>query len=217
MTIVDKATGEITVSYGEVKQSVAAARESGAKFFEQIVWQIENQAWSVLGYADWDEMREAEYGDIGVVVPRADRPEIVARLRGTGMKQQQIADTVGVSIDTVQRDLNAAPAALRDVTVTNSRGQERPAAYTPRAVPPLPRVEPTLAHNNGAITWRRNYMAEIAKSMRVIVVPPEDVIKNADHALIGELFRAVEDLNNYAERVRALLPTGLTVIKGDVQ
>lgn len=129
MTIINHSTGEVTVSYGEVKQSITIARESGAKFFEQIVWQIENEAWSVLGYADWDEMRDAEYGEIGVVVPRADRPEIVSRLRRVGMKQKDIAETLGVSQPTVAADLNISSDIERPVVVTNSRGQERPTSY----------------------------------------------------------------------------------------
>lgn len=135
MTVVNHETGEITVSYGEVKRSVEMARESGSRFFEQIVWQIENAAWSVLGYADWDEMREAEYGDMGVVVPRADRPEIVSRMRRAGMTQAEIAETVGVDQKTVSRDLNRQmPNEAAPITITNSRGQSRPATYTPRVI-----------------------------------------------------------------------------------
>lgn len=186
MTIVDITTGELRPAYSDVKRSVEAARESGARFFEQIVWQIENRAWEVLDYESWDEMREAEYGDMGVVVPRADRPEIVARLRRTGMTQQKIAEEVGVHEATVSRDLanarsgghaltgataeakvntqmgnengNHRPARAAGTgvgeglnlnseneqaahTITNSRGQERPATYT-KPEPTKPRRTP---------------------------------------------------------------------------
>lgn len=130
MTLVNHETGQIVVSYGEVRASVEKARASGQTFFEQIVWQIENQTWAVLGYADWDEMRDTEYGDIGVVVPRADRPEIVSRLRRTGMTQQDIAETVGVDPATVSRDLANASSDAAPLTIVNSRGQERPTSYS---------------------------------------------------------------------------------------
>jgi len=51
-----------------------------------------------------DEMREAEYGGAAVIVPRADRPELVARLRREGLSQQQIGDTLGVSQQTISND-----------------------------------------------------------------------------------------------------------------
>ncbi|MFT3871575.1 MAG: hypothetical protein QM714_02845 [Nocardioides sp.] len=117
------------VTYGQVRESVALARESGSTFFEAIVWQIENQAWTVLGYADWDEMREAEYKGLGVVCPKADVPEIGARLRRGGLTHQQIADTLGHPETTTRREVNRQ-LADEDVTITNARGQERPATYT---------------------------------------------------------------------------------------
>jgi hypothetical protein len=142
MTLVNTETGELIErpSYSEVRDSIAQAREAGAKFFEQIVWQIERRAWEVLGYHSWDEMRETEYADMGVVVPRADRPEIVTRMRRVGLTQQEIADTVGVSVDTVQRDLNTADAVLDDVTIETARGP-RPATYTKTPAAPAGEAE----------------------------------------------------------------------------
>lgn len=137
MTVVNHQTGEIVASYGEVKRSIELARESGSKFFEQIVWQIENHAWGVLAYADWDEMREAEYGDMGVVVPRADRPEIVSRMRRAGLTQTEIAETVGISQQTVSNDLVNTSFGNEAAPIVNSRGQERPASYAQRLPKPI--------------------------------------------------------------------------------
>jgi len=120
------------ITYGEVRESIAVARSHGEKFFEQIVWQVENQVWTILGYESWDALREAEYADMGVVAPRADRPELVSRLRRQGMSQQQIGDTLGVSRPTVAGDLNAVSDIEQPQTITNARGQERPATYAPR-------------------------------------------------------------------------------------
>lgn len=112
------------------RESVAIARSHGEKFFEQIVWQVENEVWTLLGYASWDEMREGEYGDMGVVAPRADRPELVARLRSRGLTQKQIGNTLGISDRTVRDHLSTGDFPVEDApTVTNSRGQQRPGSY----------------------------------------------------------------------------------------
>lgn len=148
MTLVNAETGELIErpTYSEVRGSIAVAREAGAKFFEQIVWQVERRAWEVLGYADWDAMREAEYADMGVVVPRADRPEIVTRLRRVGLTQQAIADTVGVSKATVVNDLKVSSDFDGPPIIKTSRGT-RPATYTrtpePEAAPDSRPADPT--------------------------------------------------------------------------
>lgn len=140
MTTVNYETGEIVdrPTYGEVKGSIAKAKASLEEAAEQIVWQIEHRAWEVLGYADWNAMREAEYGGAAFMVPRAERPELMARMRRSGLTQQEIADTAGVGQSQVQRDLkthmgNEPPAA--PITITNARGQQRPASYSPRPQP----------------------------------------------------------------------------------
>lgn len=132
MTVVNTETGEITDSptYAEVKDSIHSAKASLEAAAEQIVWQIENRAWLVLGYSDWNEMREAEYGGAAFMVPRAERPELLARMRRSGLTQQEIADTAGVSIGTVNGDLNFSSEDEEPTAqITNARGQQRPASY----------------------------------------------------------------------------------------
>lgn len=152
MSIVNTETGELSnaPSYGDVKESVARALSGLEQAAEQIIWQIENRAWVVLGYADWNEMREAEYGGAAFMVPRAERPELLARMRRTGLTQQEIADTAGVSKATVINDLkvrtdfeDSAPAII-----TNARGQQRPTSYSrPSLVAP-----PTAPTADEAVT-----------------------------------------------------------------
>lgn len=100
-----------------VKASVRRARRNLEAAAEEIVWQIEMEAWRTLGYASWTAMREAEYGGAAFMVPSKNRPEIVARIkaveigrsaRGNSkhLTDQEIADTVGVSRSQVQDDLN---------------------------------------------------------------------------------------------------------------
>ncbi|MCA0435462.1 MAG: hypothetical protein M9891_02325 [Austwickia sp.] len=147
LSIVD---AEIVPSATEVRDSISRARTHLEAAADEIVWQVANRAWEPLGYASWDEMREAEYGGVAVIVPRADRPELVGRLRALGMTQQGVADTVGVSRETVKRELKGANVPFRAVDrdlktanagftpaapIVNARGQQRPATYAPRPAP----------------------------------------------------------------------------------
>jgi len=140
------------VTEADVRRSITIAREHGQSFFAQIMWQIENEAWTKVGYASWDEMWDTEYQGIRVVVERSERPELVARGRDAGLSQEQMAKTFGVDQGTVSRDLNRQMADEKDpnmqkhietpttTTRTNSRGQERPASYA--AKPKAPVTEP---------------------------------------------------------------------------
>lgn len=124
------------VAYGDVRRSVERAKASLEAAAEQIVWQVENRAWEVLGYADWNEMRAAEYGGAAFMVPRAERPELVARLRRSGLTNQEVADTAGIDERTARRDFAQSANADSPPVITNARGQARPASYarpTPQA------------------------------------------------------------------------------------
>lgn len=120
------------ITPADVRASISRARRSLEKAAEEIVWQIEMEAWRTLGYSSWTAMREAEYGGAAFMVPSKSRPEIVARIRAAGLTQKEIAETAGVSQPTVGRDLidysneYSAPATA----ITNSRGEQRPASYT---------------------------------------------------------------------------------------
>lgn len=136
---VDTRTGEITerpqvplqvITPADVRASVRRAKASLEKAAEEIVWQIEREAWVTLGYSSWTAMREAEYGEAAFMVPSKQRPELVERMRRSGLTQQEIAETAGVSLPTVKRDLNGSSDSLSDVSITNARGQQRPATYT---------------------------------------------------------------------------------------
>lgn len=136
--IVNHSTGEITnrPSYADVRTSIETTRSHLERAAEQVVWQIENRAWEVLGYASWDEMREAEYKGAAVIVPRADRPELAARIRSTGLTNQQVADTIGVSEATARREGNRH--LTNTATITDASGRTRPTNYakTSTSTPP---------------------------------------------------------------------------------
>lgn len=147
---VDYATGEIRpdvplriITQADVRASIRRAKSSLEKAAHEIVWQVEMEAWRTLGYRSWDAMREAEYGDAAFMVPRRQRPELVSRMRAAGLTQQEIADTAGVHESTVSRDLaNASSDEVAVVTITNARGQQRPANYS---TSPQEKAEPVAA------------------------------------------------------------------------
>lgn len=105
------------ITPADVRASIARARRSLERAAEEIVWQIEVEAWVTLGYSSWGAMREAEYGGAAFMVPGKSRPEIVRRIKeievgrtarggSKHLTDQEIADTVGVSRAQVQDDLN---------------------------------------------------------------------------------------------------------------
>lgn len=119
------------ITPNDVHASIRRAKRNLEKAAEEIVWQIEMEAWRTLGYTSWSAMREAEYGGAAFMVPAKQRPELVARIRAKGLTQREVADTAGVTDATVRRDLNRQMSDEAPESITNSRGQQRPATYTP--------------------------------------------------------------------------------------
>ena len=120
MTITVQARPEVplqVITPADVRASVRRAKKSLEDAAAEIVWQIEREAWRTLGYSSWTAMREAEYGGAAFMVPSKSRPEIVARIkeievgrtaRGNPkhLTDQEIAETVGASRDTIVNDLH---------------------------------------------------------------------------------------------------------------
>lgn len=117
--VVNVATGEIaeSITVADARASVATARGHLELAAAQIIWQIENAAWEVLGYDDWDQMRDAEYGGAACMVPTGSRARITQRLKEIPvgitarggekhLTDRQIADTLGISRSQVQDDLH---------------------------------------------------------------------------------------------------------------
>lgn len=119
------------ITPADVHASIRRARRSLEKAAEEIVWQIEMEAWRTLGYSSWGAMREAEYGGAAFMVPSKSRPEIVRRIkeievgktaRGSSkhLTNQEIADTAGISERQVRDDLHdnnksGSPAAFAEL------------------------------------------------------------------------------------------------------
>lgn len=143
---VDTRTGEITerpqvplqvITPADVRASVRRAKASLEKAAEEIVWQIEREAWVTLGYSSWTAMREAEYGDAAFMVPSKHRPELVARITATGLSQRETARTAGVDEGTVRNDLrrlSAENSALPPSDTPDATTGPAPASADPGSV-----------------------------------------------------------------------------------
>lgn len=165
------------ITPADVRASIRRATRSLEKAAEEIVWQVEMEAWRTLGYSSWNAMREAEYGDAAFMVPKKDRPELVGRMRRAGLTQKEIADTAGVTERTVRSDLstgNFSGSDREQSPITNSRGQQRPATYA--------RTEPESGDEPEYITYANNCgrvdtaTGEIISDEETDPVPAESVI-----------------------------------------
>jgi len=104
------------ITTADVRASIGRAKRSLEKAADEVIWQIEMEAWKTLGYPSWAAMLKAEYGGAACMLPTGSRPQVAVRLKeitvGTtargGPKRltnQGIADTIGVSERQVKRDL----------------------------------------------------------------------------------------------------------------
>lgn len=131
MNDLDIIDAEIVPTAEEVRASVDRARAGLGTFWSEAKWQVETEGWRQLGYETLDQFWDAEYMALNVGIARSDRPELVWSFRKAGQKPHEIAAKLNVSTRTIESDT----AKLRDegafdgVTITNSRGQERPATY----------------------------------------------------------------------------------------
>lgn len=131
MTDLDIIDAEVVVTASEVRESIDRAKAGALTFWREVQWQVENEAWTALGYESLDQFWDAEYMALNVGIARSDRPELVLSFRKAGQTQQQIAEKLNVSTMTVNRDLRSEITNGKSLpeTITDSRGQERPATY----------------------------------------------------------------------------------------
>lgn len=76
--------------------------------------------WETLGYATWAEYCTEEFGGT-IAIPREERGDVVFTLRDAGLSTRAIGAAIGVSKDTVARDL----AGVSDETPAPAPAQER--------------------------------------------------------------------------------------------
>ena len=188
MTDLDIIDAEIVVTASEVRESIDRAKAGALTFWREVQWQVENEAWTALGYESLDQFWDAEYMALNVGIARSDRPELVLSFRKAGQKQQEIAAKLNVSVGTVNGDLakfkneNGVP----DV-ITDSRGQERPATYR--------KPEPPHAVNTDT--------GEVIDKATGEIVPSA-AERQAAHDAIAREVNAIENVAHMTDTLRRL-------------
>lgn len=205
---------------------------------EEVVRQINGRAWLALGYESWDEMREAEYKGAAVIVPRADRPELVARLRQEGLSQQQIGNTLGVAKSTVQTDLDKADSDFTESPTVrvDSLGRSRPTTYAPRAQEAPPAFEtaverpadPASSVPSEAVTkfldsdpdlqrerYLHAFVKALARSDDFMEFDPEKLGELADPDIVRSIDDYGINVQNFVDRFRRAR-RGLQMLQGGV-
>lgn len=115
--------------------------------WSDIVEAYRQRDWITLGYRDWDQMCEVEFGGARIALPVAERQQVVADLRGEGLSTRAIASAVGVDDKTVRNDLGGAEISA---PVIGQDGKTYPATK-PRVEDKAPRRQagqpgvPTIA------------------------------------------------------------------------
>lgn len=115
----EKPTVVVLLSEGEAqrltKRIKLVASDVLDKWFklQNLVEEAKNKsAWSVLGYPSWTAYLADTLGSEPMRLGRADRRELVAYLSGEGMSTRAIAPIVGVSQDTIVKDIKRGERSL---------------------------------------------------------------------------------------------------------
>lgn len=93
----------------------------------------DGEAWRALGYASWTAYLSDVMGDRPLRLPRDERQQIVGYLAGEGMSSRAIAPIVGISYDTVQRDIRGDRNLSPEPHVNTVTGEVSPDYVTDQA------------------------------------------------------------------------------------
>jgi hypothetical protein len=118
-------------------ERIRSGLQTLAQLETDIIAAYQRRDWARLGYGAWEEYVAGEFGSHRVRLPRTQRQEAVARLRGEGLSTRAIGAALGVDQRTVRRDL-PADAGVVAGRVVGVDGKGYSAPETPRAVPAGP-------------------------------------------------------------------------------
>lgn len=97
---------------GEARERIDRVRALVNAAWDDLIALYQQRAWESLGYDNWDDMCAAEFQGARIALPRDDRREVVSQLHDQGMSTRAIGSALGVSHDTVHKDL----AGVRNLT-----------------------------------------------------------------------------------------------------
>jgi hypothetical protein len=137
LAVVPAKASKATVSTPDEAVARAERIRSGLQTLAQleadVIAAYQHRDWARLGYGTWEDYVAGEFGSHRVRLPRTQRQEAVARLRGEGLSTRAIGAALGVDQRTVRRDLPAAAGVVAGLVVgVDGKGYSAP--ETPRAV-----------------------------------------------------------------------------------
>lgn len=139
MNDLDIIDAEVVPTADDLDASMGRVEASVSSIADELVWQLTSEAWRAdARYSSFSDLWADRWEPLGISVPREVRPRAIEQMRRERLTQQQIADKLNVSQFTVSKDLRGANIDINNglpATITNSRGEERPATYR-KAEPP---------------------------------------------------------------------------------
>ena len=134
MNDLDIIDAEVVPTATDLDASMRRVEASVSSIADELVWQLTSEAWRADGrYSSFSDLWADRWEPLGISVPRTVRPLAVEQMRRERLTQQQIADKLNVGQSTVDRDLRRLNTQMGNgslpETITDSRGQERPATY----------------------------------------------------------------------------------------
>lgn len=119
----------------DAKQRLDRVKSGVERIWDDLVALYQGRAWIALGYQSWDALCDAELDGARIALPRQQRREVVADMRQAGMSTRAIASAIGVSRDSVHKDL-ASPTVrnLTVETITGLDGKSRDASHRRKTV-----------------------------------------------------------------------------------
>jgi hypothetical protein len=192
-----------------IKTLVGAARAD-------IIESYRERDWIALGYDSWDALCSAEFGTV-LRLSIEDRQQAVAELREAGMSTPAIGAALGVSDETVRRDLTSTNVEVE--TITGLDGRQQPASRPPKPksedAAPRPQAAPDESSQRlrdyiesdpdvRAARLRKHLSSFIAR----IHAPLPDPAEMAGIApeMAEDVMRAAALVAAFAEKYQAALP-----------
>ena len=109
----DIVDAELIATDDEKRNAIDGLAEYVEGVWPRVLHLIDVRAWELPEYTDFDDMWEKRIAPLGLSIGKAkERPELAARMWSCGQTQQEIADKLDTSRDTVKRDLKGANAPL---------------------------------------------------------------------------------------------------------
>lgn len=164
------------------------------------VWELIKQAytsraWSVLGYASWDEYCTREFGTSRLRLPREERQEVVSSLRESGLSLRAIASATGNAYRTVQQD---AQVMQSESSESEPIDRETGEVYEADDAEHLEEREPAKIIGTDGKQYPQRPESSAHMPSPQTRVPRTDVV-----AVIGTVMNRAEDAARAADRLTA--------------